>query len=106
MNALQRIKSIMASVLKYGALAAAAVAQVQAEVGSSGGDSGVQQNKKQLAVTYVLAAAHAGEAVPNSTVQEISAIVDLTASTAKALGLFGKSAAASGSVSVPGAPPV
>lgn len=101
MTALQRIQQIMSGVLKYGALASAAVAQVQAEVGASGGDSGVQASKKQTAVLYVLAAAHAGESVPNSTVATISAAVDFAASTAKALGLFGKTPAPGGSVSVP-----
>lgn len=104
MTALQRIKQIAAAILKYGAIATAAVATVQAEVGASGGDSATQQTKKQLAVTYVLAAAHAGESVPVSIVQQISTIVDLAASTAKALGLFGKTAGPSDVVAVPAAP--
>lgn len=95
MTPLQRIQQISAAIAKYAGLAAAAVQQVQAEVGASSGDSALQQSKKQLAVTYILAAAHAGESVPNGTVQEIASVVDLAASTAKALGLFGKSAAAS-----------
>lgn len=104
MNAFQRIQQILAGILKYGALASAAVAQVQTEVGTSGGDPAVQQTKKQLAVAYVLAAAHAGEAVPNSKIQEIAVVIDLAASTAKALGLFGKTSNV-GVVQVPALPP-
>lgn len=89
--------------MKYGALATAAVAQVQTEVGASAGDPVVQASKKNLAVLYVLAAAHAGEAVPNGTVQTIASIIDLAAGAAKALGVFGKTAG-TGVVSVPAAP--
>jgi hypothetical protein len=107
MTALQRIAQIAGIFSKYAPLAVAAVAQVQTEVGASAGDPAVQQSKKQLAIAYILAAAHAGESVPNSTVQSIAGIVDLVAGTGKALGLFGKTAAA-GSVTVPVAvsPPV
>jgi hypothetical protein len=104
MTALQRIQQISALIGKYAPLAVAAVAQVQAEVGASNGDTKIQQSKKALAVTYIIAAAHAGESLPNSTVQQISGIVDLVAGTAKALGLGGKTGGASGSVSVPAAP--
>lgn len=103
MTALQKIQAIAQGILKYLPLAVAAVATVQAEVGASGGDPATQATKKQTAVLYVLAAAHAGEAVPNSTVQTIAAMVELAAGSAKALGAFGKTAAASGSVSVPAA---
>lgn len=78
------------SILKYSFLALNAVAQVQKEIGASNGDSGVQQTKKQLAVAYVLAGAHAGETIPSITVKSIAGVVDLNASIAKALGLFGK----------------
>ncbi len=101
MTALQRIQQISALIGKYAPLAVAAVAQVQSEVGASAGDTGIQQSKKALAVAYIIAAAHAGETLPNSTVQNISGIVDLVAGTTKALGIFGKSGGASGSVSVP-----
>jgi uracil phosphoribosyltransferase len=104
MNAFQRIQQILSGILTYGALASAAVAQVQTEVGASAGNPAVQMTKKQLAVVYVLAAAHAGETVPNAKVQEIAVMVDLAANMAKALGLFGKTAGA-GSVSVPALPP-
>ena len=90
MTAFQRIQGILADFLKYGALATAAVGQVQSEVGASAGNPAVQQTKKQLAVSLVLAAAHAGESVPNSTVVKIAGIVDFAVSAAKALGLFGK----------------
>jgi hypothetical protein len=100
MSPLQKILSVLAAISKYGALASAAVQLAQSEVGASAGNPMVQQSKKQIAVTYVLAAAHAGEAVPNSTVQEIAGVVDLVAGTAKALGLFGKIPSA-GVVSVP-----
>jgi hypothetical protein len=104
MTALQKIQQISAGILKYGALAFGAVAQVQQEVGSSSGDPAVQASKRQLAVAYMLATAYAGEAVPNATVQAIAGVVDFVASMAKALGLFGK-VAAPGSVSVPPATP-
>lgn len=100
MTALQRIQQVSLLFGKYGALAAAAVAQVQTEVGASNGDSGLQVTKKQLAVAYVIAAAHAGESVPNTTVQTVATLVDLVAGTAKALGLFGKTASA-GAVTAP-----
>jgi hypothetical protein len=101
MTLLARIQQIAQGFLKYGALATAAVAQVQSEVGSSGGDPTVQQTKKQLAVMYVLAAAHAGESVPIAQVQQISAVIELVASSAKALGLFGKQTAKAAPVEVP-----
>ena len=101
MTALQRIQQISAGIVKYGALAFAAVAQVQAEVGVSSGNPAVQADKKQLAVLYVIASAHAGESVPNATVQAISSVVELVAQMAKALGLFGKTAVPSGTVAVP-----
>lgn len=106
MTFLQRIQQISAAILQYGGLATAAVAQVQTEVGASSGDPAIQASKKQLAVAYVLASAHAGEAVPNATVQAISAVVEFAVSIAKALGLFGKTAAPAGSVSVPPVTPV
>ena len=89
---------------KYGTFAAQAVQQVQSEVGASQGDATVQASKKMQAVGYVLAAAHAGEQVSIPIVQEISSVVDFAAGLAKALGLFGKTAAAGATVSVP-APP-
>lgn len=93
---------IMGGVLQYGALAVQAVAQVQMEAGPSNADPGIQQSKKQLAVAYVIAAAHAGEQIPVSQVQQIASVVDLVASTAKALGAFGKTPAPSATtVSVP-----
>jgi hypothetical protein len=101
MTALQRIQQLSGGILKYGALAFAAVAQVQAEVGASTGDPAVQASKKQLAVAYVLAASHAGEQVPNATVQAISGVVELIAGMAKALGLFGKTASTTATTAVP-----
>lgn len=103
MNAFQRIQQVLVGILRYGALASAAVGEVQSQIGTSAGNPAVQVTKRQLAIACVLAAAHAGEQVPNSTVQQIAAIVDLSAGTAKALGLFGKTAGA-GSVSVPQTP--
>lgn len=88
-------------IMKYSFLALNAVANVQAEVGASNGDNTVALTKKQLAVAYVLAAAHAGENVQNSTVQTIAAIVDLHANIAKSFGLFGKVADPSKTIAVP-----
>jgi hypothetical protein len=90
MTALQRIQQIALAFSKYAPLAVAAVAQVQTEVGAAAGDPAIQASKKQLALAYVLAAAHAGELVPVGTVQTISGLIDLVASTSKALGAFGK----------------
>lgn len=101
MTFLQRIQQISGAILKYGGLATAAVVTVQAEVGASGGDPAIQASKKQLAVAYVLAAAHAGELVPDVTVQAISGVVEFAVSIAKALGLGGKTATPGGSVEVP-----
>jgi hypothetical protein len=106
MTALQRIQQISVGIVKYGALAFAAVAQVQAEVGASSGDPAVQADKKQLAVLYVVAAAHAGESVPNATVQAISSVVELVAQMAKALGLFGKTPTPGAAVAVPAVSPI
>jgi len=106
MSPLQKIQAILAGILKYGGLAWAAVGQVQTEIGASAGKPAVQQAKKDLAVTYILSAAHAGEAVPNSTVQTIASVVDLVASTAKSLGLFGKVPDGAGVVNVPANPKV
>lgn len=106
MTILERIKQASALFAKYGALAAGAVAQVQSEIGPSNGDITLQQSKKQLAVLYVIAAAHAGETVPVGSVQAVSTVVDLLASSAKMLGLFGKTATAAGSISIPAAAPV
>ena len=105
MSFLSNLLKGLAGVQKYGAIAQQAVAQVQAEVGAAAGDSTIQQTKRQLAVVYILAVAHAGENVPNATVQTIAAVVDFVAGTAKALGLFGKVAAPASSVSVPAATP-
>lgn len=101
MASLSKILAISQSILNYSALAMAAVGAVQAEVGASAGAAGVQQTKKQLAVAYVLAAAHAGESLPVAQVQQIAAIVDMQATLAKALGLFGKVADSAATVVVP-----
>ncbi len=106
MSFLSNLLKGFSAIQKYGAVAQQAVAQVQSEVGASSGDPNVQASKKQLAIMYVLAAAHAGESVPNATVQLIAGVVDFVASTAKALGLFGKVAAPSTTVTVPSAPTV
>lgn len=106
MSFLSNLTKGFAAIKKYGAVAQKAVSDVQAEVGQSNGDGDTRQNKKQLAVMYILAAAHAGEQVDNATVQAISGVVDFVASTAKALGLFGKVASPAASVSVPTAPTV
>lgn len=97
MSVITKLQSILSGVLKYGALATAAVTQVEQEVGAGNG-----QTKKQLAVSYVLAAAHAGESVGVPVVQEVSAVVEMAAGVANALGLFGKPA--SGTVAVPNTP--
>ena len=89
----------------YGSLAAAAVAQVQSQLGPSNGDKQSQQTKLQMAVALVLAAAHAGESVPSRTVQTIAAIVEFNVSLAKALGLFGKTSTGDMTVTVPTSDP-
>lgn len=101
MSFLSKFAGVGAAILKYGAIALPAVAIVQQEIGASAGDPQVQQSKKQMAVALVLAAAHAGEAVPVAQVQQIAGLVDFFASSAKALGLFGKTADVSAPVQVP-----
>ena len=52
-------------------------------MGAANGDGSIQQTKKQLAVTYVLAAARTvAKRSPISTVQTIAAVVDMAAGTA------------------------
>jgi hypothetical protein len=98
MSFLSRLSSISSAILQYGGLASHAVQQVEAEVGPGNGAT-----KKQLAISYVLAAAHAGEAVPMPQVQAIASAVELAAGIANAIGLFGAPKAAT--VSVPAAEP-
>lgn len=98
MSFFSKFQSIASGVMKYSALASHAVQQVETEVGPGNGAT-----KKQLAVSYVLAAAHAGEAVPVPQVQAIAAAVELAAGIANALGLFGAPKAVA--VSVPAAEP-
>jgi hypothetical protein len=86
------LTGIATAVAKYGSIASAAVQAVQNELGESSTPS-VQQTKRNAAVGIVLATAHAGEQVPVSQVQKIATVVDLAASTAKLLGLFGKAPA-------------
>jgi len=105
MSFLSNLLKGLSAIQKYGALAQQAVAQVQSEVGASNADPAIQSSKKQLAIMYVLAGAHAGENVSNATVQTIAGVVDFVASTAKALGLFGKVATPAASVPVPPATP-
>lgn len=97
-NVLAKLQSVFAALSKYGQIAITAVHQVEAEVGPSNGAT-----KKQLAVAYVLAAAHAGEAVTVPIVAEVSAAVEMAAGIANALGLFGKPPAPSATVAVPAA---
>jgi hypothetical protein len=78
-----------------------AVGQVQSEVGKSGGDPTIQQNKKAQAVALVLATAHAGETVPNTKVQEIAGVVEFATGIASSLGLFGKTLTTGVGISIP-----
>lgn len=101
MTSLQKLLNLSQALVKYGALAATAVAQVQSEVGASGGDPAIQSSKKQLAVAYVIAAAHAGESLAIPQVQEIAALVDFTASISKSLGVWGKTPDPAATIVVP-----
>ncbi len=107
MTALQRVSQITGAVANYALFAGAAVARVQAEVGSSNGDAGVQQSKFQTALSYVLAAAHAGEDVPVAKVQQIAQAVEFAVTLAKIFGKSGKVMAASTvtTITVPAAVP-
>jgi hypothetical protein len=84
--------STFTAITKYFSLAAAAVQEVQAAIGPSNGDVGVQQSKAAAAVAIVLAVAHAGENVSVAVVQQVSQAVEIAVSVANALGLFGKTA--------------
>ncbi len=103
MSFLSKFAGLAGSIAKYGALALPAIALAQKEIGGAAGDPLLQQNKRQLALSLVLAAAHAGEVVPNSQVQQIAGVIDFLASAAKATGVLGKAANPAGSVAVPAA---
>lgn len=82
LDMLQNITSIG---LSYGVLVNQAVKGVEAEVAGTNIDGAT---KKEMALTYVLAAAHAGETVPIGSVQIISALIDTSVSVLNALGVF------------------
>jgi len=98
MSIIEKINAGLAAALKYGPYVHSAVQGVEAAIGSGNGAT-----KKQLAVSAVIAAAHAGETVPVAQVQVISSLVDVVVSTLNALGVFGK-ATPPASIAVPPAP--
>lgn len=103
MSFLSKFAGLAGSIVKYGALALPAIAVAQQEIGAAAGDPTLQQSKKQLAIALVLAAAHAGQMVPNAQVQQIGGVIDFLVSAAKATGLLGKAPDPKGSVTVPAA---
>lgn len=86
---MQKILALLASIfsrsVQYGALVNTAVKQVETE---TAGQNMTGDTKKQIAVTYVLAAAHAGEQVPVGAVQLISGLVDTAVHVLNTLGIF------------------
>jgi hypothetical protein len=101
MSFLSKLTGFAGSLLKYGGPALAAVGQVQQDLGKSGGNPIVQQSKKAQAIALVLAATHAGETVPNSTVQNVAGVVEFSVGLAQGLGLFGKELKQDASISIP-----
>lgn len=74
----------LGTVGKYSVLATQAVAEAEAQVGPGNG-----KTKMQVAMSYVLAAAHAGEAVPHKKIAAIAASINLAVGIANMLGVFG-----------------
>jgi hypothetical protein len=78
------LKKILGMTVQYGALVNTAVKQVEAEVGATVDGA----TKKQIALTYVLAAAHAGESIPVGSVQMVSGLIDTAVQVLNQLGVF------------------
>ena len=91
-----KILAAMAAFLKYAPYALAGATAVEQVIGAGNGS-----DKKTMVVAGILAAAHAGETVPNAQVQVISGVVDTVVGVLNASGLLGKTSTA---VTVPMAP--
>lgn len=86
-NFLSKLLSILGVGINYGTLVNQAVKQVETETEGHKLDGA---SKQQIALTYVLAAAHAGEAIPVPTVQLVAGLIDAAVSTLNAMGVFKK----------------
>ena len=76
------------ALVQYVPLVNSTVQQVEAAMPGASGAS-----KAQSALAIVLSVAHAGETVPNATVQLISGIIDTVVSMLNSLGIFKKATA-------------
>ena len=85
---LQAAEAKVQSLLVYVPLVNSTVQQVEAAMPGASGAS-----KGQAALAIVLSVAHAGETVPNATVQLISGIIDTVVSMLNSLGIFKKATA-------------
>ena len=85
---LQAAEAKVQSLLVYVPLVNSTVQQVEAAMPGASGAS-----KAQSALAIVLSVAHAGETVPNATVQLISGIIDTVVSMLNSLGIFKKATA-------------
>lgn len=88
----------LATLVQYIPLVNSTVQQIEAAMPGASGTS-----KFQAALTAILAVAHAGETVPNATVQIISMLIDTAVGLFNSLGLFKKASPPTG-VTVPPIP--
>lgn len=93
---MKTLLSILQNILKYQPLVNTGVQEVEQSLAGSPGAT-----KKQVVLAAVLAATHAGEAVPIPTVQLVSGLIDMTVSTLKQTGVFGGSAPATAPATAP-----
>jgi hypothetical protein len=79
------LKKILGLGVQYGQLVNTAVKAVAAEVA---GTDTTNSTKKEMVVTYVLAAAHAGEQIPIGAVEIVSGLVDTAVHVLETLGVL------------------
>jgi hypothetical protein len=82
---MKNVSAALSAFLKYGPYALAAAKTAEDTIGAGNGET-----KKQLALGAVLAAVHAGETVPVTTVQVVSGAIDLVVSLLNSAGVFGQ----------------
>ena len=96
---LTAIQARIKALVTYVPLVNSTVQQVESAMPGASGTS-----KAQAALAIVLSIAHAGETIPNATVQLISGIIDTVVSMLNSLGIF-KKATAPTTTAVAPAPP-
>ena len=87
-SSLQAAEAKIAALVQYVPLVNSTVQQVESALPGASG-----QSKAQAALAIVLSVAHAGEAVPNTTVQLIAGIIDTVVGMLNSLGIFKKATA-------------